>query len=415
MLLRISLAALAIAATSPAFADATTYSGTLGSIDIALELSTDFGDASQATVGRYSYTRKGIDIPLHVLETSPEKLVLYEELPCTTELCEPAFEAGTMPDDLRGAVWTLTSENGQTLNGTWVARKGAKPLNLTLNLTGSRPFEETEGMQPYQLAGLDSEIMEGKEGLNSSNRPYEYVKATSGEQDMGEMIEMGGVSYMYVTDQRVKFAFPQLVDTGNGMDQTAANQRLFTRQAVMINSGLDCEAQAYLGMGWSPGVESSLGSYAGYPDETVAVGYLSPTVMSWSESGMLFCGGAYPEVHTYLTNMDMKTGKDLDLSRIFANSRQGDWRWEPGQSLIDLAIARRVKSDDADFEESCGMDELIASNLAVTFKEGDIAVFTLQGLPHVIQACQEDIFEAPIGELGDYLAPTAVDYFPSLK
>ena len=61
------------------------------------------------------------------------------------------------------------------------------------------------------------------------------------------------------------------------------------------------------------------------------------------------------------------------------------------------------------------MDELIASNLEVTFKQGGIAVFTLQGLPHVIQACQEDIFEAPLSELRDYLAPTAATYFPSLK
>ena len=61
------------------------------------------------------------------------------------------------------------------------------------------------------------------------------------------------------------------------------------------------------------------------------------------------------------------------------------------------------------------MDELIATNLDVTFKRGDIAVFTLQGLPHVIQACQEDIFEAPLAELRDYLAPTAADYFPALR
>ena len=167
-------------------------------------------------------------------------------------------------------------------------------------------------------------------------------------------------------------------------------------------------------MGWSPGSEMSLGSYAGYPDEQVEVTYLSANVMSWSESGMLFCGGAYPEVHTYLTTIDVATGQDLDLSKIFADSTMGDYRWEPGQSLIDLAIARRDKSDFA-FGEECGIDDLIATNLDVTFRQGDIAVFTLQGLPHVIQACQDTIFEAPLADLKDYLAPTAADYFPSLK
>ncbi len=415
MLLRISLAALAIAAASPALADATTYSGKLGPVEIALELSADFAEVDETSVGRYLYASNGIDIPLHVIEATAEKLVLFEELPCTVEICEPAYEAGELPEDLKGAVWTLTSDGNGNLTGTWVASPGEAPLDLELNLVGTRPFDETEDMQPSQLAGLPLEIIEGREGLNIANQPYDYLKATSGKQEWSEINEMGGVSYIYVTDQRVKFPFPQLVDTGRSGDQSAANQRLFTRQSVMINSGLDCEAQAYFGMGWMPGSENWLGSYAGYPDEQVSVGYLSPTVMSWSESGMLYCGGAYPEVHTYLTSIDMKTGKDLDLSQIFADSRQGDWRWEPGQSLIDLAISRREKSDDAEFEESCGMDELIATNLAVTFKPGDIAVFTLQGLPHVIQACQEDIFEAPIAELRDYLAPTAADYFPSLK
>ena len=170
---------------------------------------------------------------------------------------------------------------------------------------------------------------------------------------------------------------------------------------------------AYFGMGWMPGAENWLGSYGGYPDEQVNVTYFSPTVMSWSESGMLFCGGAYPEVHTYLTTLDVRTGKDLDLSKIFRDSKMGDYRWEPGQSLIDLAIARRSKDEYA-FGEECGIDELIATSLAVTFKEGDIAVFTLQGLPHVIQACQDDIFEAPLAELKPYLAPTATEFFPSL-
>jgi hypothetical protein len=414
MLLRTSLAALAIAVASPALADAATYWGKLGSTDIVIELSSEFGDADEATVGRYLYAKKGIDIPLHVIEATAEKLVLYEELPCTRELCEPAFEAsGPLPEELKGAVWTLSSEDGDTLKGTWVGKQGAKPIAIDMTLVGTRPFEPTEDMQPHQLAGLPFDIVDGKEGLNSSNYPYDFLKATTGEQAITEVMQMGGVSYIEVTDQRVKFPFPQLVDTGD-FDQRDANQRLFTRQSVMIIAGLDCEAQAsYFGMGWSPGAEMSLGSYAGYPDETVAVRYLSPTVMSWSESGSLYCGGAYPENHTYLTNIDMKTGQDLDLSKIFADSKMGEYRWEPGQSLIDLAIARRSKDEYA-FGEECGIDELIATNLAVTFKEGDIAVFTLQGLPHVIQACQDDIFEAPLAELKAYLAPTATEFFPSL-
>ncbi len=335
MLLRISLAALAIAVASPALADAATYWGKLGTTDIVIELSKEFGAADEATVGRYLYAKKGIDIPLHVLEATPEKLVLYEEFPCTPKLCEPAFEAGgSLPEKLRGAIWTLSSTDGQNLRGTWVAEKGAKPLPIDVGLFGTRPFETTENMQPYQLTGLPFEIIDGEEELTYLNHPYEYLKATSVDPESGEDIKWGDVTFRYLTDPRVTFAFPQVVDlsTSSVEDVVPANQRLFTRRYVMANAGLDCESQAYFGMGWSPGADNWLGSYAGYPDEQVEVLYLSPTVMSWSESGSLYCGGAYPENHTYLTTIDMKTGKDLDLSKIFADSKMGDYRWEPGQS-----------------------------------------------------------------------------------
>src|SRR5690606_14591417 len=119
----------------------------------------------------------------------------------------------------------------------------------------------------------------------------------------------------------------QLVSLGAGKvdDVVPANTRLFSRRSAMLNAGLDCESKAYFGMGWMPGAENWLGSYGGYPDEQVNVTYVSPTVMSWSESGMLFCGGAYPEVHTYLTTLDVRTGKDLDLSKIFRDSKMGDY------------------------------------------------------------------------------------------
>lgn len=411
-MLRASLFVLAIAASTPAFADAATYWGKLGNADIVLELSTEFENADASVVGRYFYAKKGIDIPLRATDVGNGELLLFEELPCTPELCEPAFDGTTLPEQLRGAVWTLKSDDGgHHLTGTW----GDRQLPIELDFFGSRPIDMDPPFAPFYMADLPYEIVEGKGELTPENRPYEYLKSSSVDPTSGEDITENGVTYRYLTDPRSKFPFPQLVHFGDSVDNVvAANTRLLTRRAAMTNAALDCEAKAYFGMGWMPGAENWLGSYGGYPDEQVEVTYISPTVMSWRESGMLFCGGAYPEVHTYLTTIDVKTGEDLDKSMIFADSRMGEYRWEPGQSLIDLAISRRERRD-AEFEESCGMDELIASNLDVTFKRGDIAVFTLQGLPHAIQACQEDIFEAPLAELKDYLAPTAVKYFPSLN
>ncbi|HEY9009476.1 MAG TPA: hypothetical protein VIN06_00515 [Devosia sp.] len=411
-MLRASFFVLAIAASTPAFADAATYWGKLGKSDIVVELSTEFENADASVVGRYFYAKKGIDIPLRATDIGNGELLLFEELPCTPKLCEPAFGTDALLDELRGTVWTLRSDDGgHHLTGTW----GDKQLPIELDLFGSRPVDMQPPFAPFYLADLPYEIVEGKVELTAENRPYEYLKSSSVDPTSSDDITENGVTYRYLTDPRSEFPFPQVASFGDSVENVvAANRRLLTRRAAMTNSALDCEARAYFGMGWMPGAENWLGSYGSYPDEQIEVTYISPTVMSWQESGSLYCGGAYPENHAYLTTIDMKTGEDLDKSRIFADSKMGEYRWEAGQTLIDLAISRRHKWD-AEFEESCGMDELIASNLDVTFKRGDIAVFTLQGLPHVIHACQEDIFEAPLTELRNYLAPTAADYFPSLR
>jgi hypothetical protein len=413
MFARAALAFCLTLAASPAFADAATYWGKLGTADIVLELSTEFENADAGIVGRYFYQRIGIDVPLHATDAGNGELVLFEEKPCTDQICEPDFGSGEMPAQLRGATWTLKSgDSGFHLTGNWSDGRRA-PLAIALSLYGTRPLELTEPASPIDMSGLPYQIVEGTEELSPTNAPYEYLKANAVDPEAGADIAWDGVSFRYLTDPRSKFPFPQIITLG-GADVVPANTRLLTRRSAMTVAALDCEAKAYLGMGWMPSASSWLGTYGSYPDEQVEVHYLSPTVMSWQESGSLYCGGAYPENHTYLTTIDVRTGKDLDLSRVFADSRMGDYRWEPGQSLIDLAIARRDKSDQA-FAEDCGIDDLIASNLDVTFKRGDIAVFTLQGLPHVIQACQEDIFEAPLSDLKAYLAPTAADYFPSLR
>jgi hypothetical protein len=56
---------------------------------------------------------------------------------------------------------------------------------------------------------------------------------------------------------------------------------------------------------------------------------------------------------------------------------------------------------DVDFEAECGTDDLIGQYLAGSVKrEGDELklVFGLQGLPHVIQACGDDLLEVPVEE-----------------
>ena len=107
-------------------------------------------------------------------------------------------------------------------------------------------------------------------------------------------------------------------------------------------------------------------------------------------------------------------GAPTDLAT--ARSHPGDYQWGPDQKLADFVRAHRDKTtteagDDAD----CGYDDLIGSNLKITFAKNDMVVFTLDDLPNVVQACGYDLYQAPIASLKDLLTPEAATYFPSLK
>ena len=88
-----------------------------------------------------------------------------------------------------------------------------------------------------------------------------------------------------------------------------------------------------------------------------------------------------------------------------------------GTALIGLAPLAFLQDLRGSQLREGGLIMAVAFTIVMSFFYNyvHLAVFTLQGLPHVIQACQEDIFEAPLAELRDYLAPTAADYFPALR
>jgi hypothetical protein len=212
-----------------------------------------------------------------------------------------------------------------------------------------------------------------------------------------------------------------------GSDAGPLNAALERRHWDMNWAAFDCARQAYAGFGWTSTVDGATESMGGYQDELVEVTYLSPTIMSWTESGSLFCGGAHPWNHHEVLNLDARTGGPLDLSRIFSGWRVdgtalaearrniGGYVWGPDDALADFVRRHRVPGGDADLESACGYDDLIGTNLAIGFKQPDHVVFALGGLPNVIQACSYDLYEAPIGELKELLAPTASEYFPELQ
>ena len=156
--------------------------------------------------------------------------------------------------------------------------------------------------------------------------------------------------------------------------------------------------------------------------------------MSWTEGGSLSCGGAHPYNHYEFHNLDVAAGKPLDLSRIFkgwvprtfdgepvdletARANPAEYQWGPDEELLAFVNAHRPSNEELGFTgdmSDCPIDEMIPEYLAIGFKGDNVVRFSMDGMPHVSSACATDLYEAPISELKELLAPEAGEYFLSL-
>ncbi|MGV8951971.1 MAG: hypothetical protein ACOH2M_12770 [Cypionkella sp.] len=433
MRIAVSLAALLLL-TVPAFAaEATTYKGTLNGSPIIVEL-TDLSDGP--VIGRYSYLAHGVDIPLQAAGSNANgsHVVLSEEAPCAPGLCL-VDENYTVTSWPLAATWTLDVAANGTLTGTWQAEGKSSPLAIALKKAGQRTLPDDA---EHSVLTLHESVFEQAYSsdtvFSAETAPYDALKmAVTLKQ--GPVQELQGSHFRYVTDPRTQFAYPRLLDLADGSDVGPANAALAAAHARVNLSAFDCLSQIYAGFGGRDDMlENGIGTLAGYEDETVLMTYLSPTLTTWTESGSTFCAGAYPNNHDNVSMVDTQTGDTFQLSRVFkdwtalSNRRDygapvdqaaalaapQDYTWGAGQALIDYAIAHRT-TDDPSYEDDCGMDELIASNLGFRFLPDDSVVFTLEDLPHVVFACGADLLTVKLADIPELLAPTASEVFPSLK
>ncbi len=416
--------------TSPALADAVTYKGTLAKLPIVVELSTNAQDVAEDSYGRYFYVSKGVDIPLHVTTTDRAgTLALVEEVPCKEDGSNcPHAGDDTPSDPPLGATWKLTvARDGNTIEGTW--RSGGRDQPVKLVRVGSRPFEP-DPRNPVGITDFATTLFYSGAVLTAETSPYDYLKVTDIDLKHSDPTKWDGAAFDYVTDPRTLFQYPRVTELPDG-GIAVPNAFLEQRDWAMRLDALNCMALAYQGLGWNDTVSFAAGTLGDYDSETMDVTALTPTIMSWTESGSLFCGGAHPYNHHSFFNLDVKTGKPLDLSLIFtdwvakdgdevvadqadARTHPDDFVWGPGKPLADLVKAH-YKDADVDLSDGdCPYPELIDSNLSISFNQPDRVLFSLDGLPNVIQACGADLYEVPITELKELLAPTAKDYFPAL-
>src|SRR5690606_5200339 len=81
---------------------------------------------------------------------------------------------------------------------------------------------------------------------------------------------------------------------------------------------------------------SSLGGHpGGWEDETITLTHLSPRLVSWTQSGSLFCTGAHPHNHSDSYTIEFETGEPLAWQELISAWIPYDWDGQP----VDPAVA----------------------------------------------------------------------------
>ncbi|MDR6817532.1 hypothetical protein J2X76_002708 [Neorhizobium sp. 2083] len=405
-------------------AEAVTYAGAIGSLPIILELTSPGADGLRA--GRYAYLAKGGDIPLHGMKvTGRSALRLSEEKPCTEKLCKTAH--GDVIDVApMAAEWNLIAEGaGARLSGTWRDEESGKTLPVNLVRKGKRTISDTEpnlldALDPsYAQTGTDQPTV-----LSEDSLPYDFLKMDR-PLKQGVPTDLGGKSYRMDEDRRTGLSYPVVLSIGK-VDPAPLNRYLAQQRLQFALPAFSCMARAYLGFGWSGQDAEGTSGYDG--GGSVTVEHLTSRLMGIAEGGSYWCGGAHPSNFGEHRLADARTGKALVPETMLrgwaatnANGTVVDpstvadpslLSFGPNEDLIQFVIENRDQSDD-ETEKDCNYNDLIRSNLAVYFTQEEL-IFTLQGLPHVIFACTDDLLKVPLKDSRPLLTDAGAGYFEVL-
>lgn len=344
-------------ASTAAHADAHTFTGTLGTSSIVVEL-TDPADGP--VLGRYAWLDRGVDIALSPVTLSPE----------TTSLSD---------SDREGHVLTLDAAIGpRDMHGTWQPIGSDRSLPVTLWYLGSRPFV-ADALEPYESF---TRLPEGQ--VDAENAPYENIKARTSY--LGGTLYSSGGTYNLVSDPRTFFVFPRVLTFLDGKSTDAINDYLLREHQRISLEALDCLAKT--------------GNLGGFDEQLVEVVNLSSRLMSITRSAMITCGGPSITAYTDYLNIDVETGTPLPLDRIFK-----DWSEDAPRDLADF-VRDRVEPDFwLDGECDPGAD--LNRHLAVTFVPPMAVHFYLDNWE---RHCDGHMAVVPLDELQPFFAEGAMAY-----
>lgn len=239
------------------------FEGTIGTAPVVMEFAID---PSHVVTGRYFYRRHSIDIALD-----------------GTQLKNGDIQLGENQDyDSHSKFDMILHPNHQGWQGEWIGQDSKK---ITIQLT---PVTTVPKLN-YQLA--------------ADATAYDQIRLSGLSLQKKELTHFGTYSLQWWKEPLSKISFFRITEGYPAETLTRINAALTIRHWQEVNSYFECQ----LG-----GARSSGGEY----EQTVTPRFMNDKVFSTSVNTSYYCGGAHPDFGDSPINLDVTTGKDLQLEDV---------------------------------------------------------------------------------------------------
>jgi hypothetical protein len=342
------------------------YVGTLGKSGIVLKLETG---KDPPISGSYYYRNHAVDIRLEG-KINKAYVALSEFGSGTTEATASVF----------------LSSAGNVLSGRWASVKQPKRfLAINLRRVTSKDLNTVK---------LPSTTMLNKWKLE---QPYDYLRFDMVPK-LVKTETVGGKKVQWWIEPKSKIVFFRL----EGQSK-AVNNALTDEHYRIANNNLDC-------------LSSANGDYSYTPK----IALYSKRILSVSADVYYYCGGAHPDGGSENFNLDLETGKVLQLEDVYrfiaipeglkidpsdyseAYSKYQEARGAAVKKLILDQFGSFTTGIDKECSSAYDNETFSYFSWYLTSK----GVVLQSAFPHVAAACDND-FEFPYNTLTQYLAPNS--------
>lgn len=364
------------------------FEGTIGKAKVLVELNA--GEEKSDYKGgyregsRYSYVPKVRDINL-MLDAEGDSLSF-------TETLHPHRMFADETDKKITGRWVL-KVSGDTASGTWTSPAGDKTLQIALTRAALLGRGDVSSLDNQLSASYDALWLE-----------------TVNFSDAGSVTAVGPVEVRFMKDSAFGTKYPVIGNFPDGNQKAKINTMLLKKHMASVASYRNCFNG--VPVDWSdPETELVL---------NFDITYVTQTLLSYTESGSVFCGGAHPNNYLEPQTFDLKS-----LEQIGGGNRD-DLSHENFGRVLKLAnkperIAfeqfaigkwKAAATSDKEIGEDCSagwLDEAPEGekNFRLSFSEKGLAV-TRTDYPHVASVCLSASFNPtiiPWADLKPWLKP----------